>query len=123
MLVEPDTIVNARIAVGDKGALEALQALQEVEPSLGAFIQEALAAAAGKITLSGVPTPVVQGIHEEVLATVLTCVEAVRRSHYELWKDTAVGTRLAELAPDLPRRKRRKKRSPDTGPEEQPPRV
>jgi hypothetical protein len=121
MLVEPDTIINARIEVGDRGALESLQVLQEIEPSLGAFIQEALAAAAGKIALSGVPTPLVQGIHDEMLATLLTCVEAVRRSHYELWKDTAVGTRLAELAPDLPVRRRRKKRSRDSGSEESPP--
>jgi hypothetical protein len=121
MLVEPDTIVAARIEVGDRGALESLQALQEVEPSLGAFIQEALAAAAGKLALSGLPTAVVQGIHEEMLATLLACVEAVRRSHYELWKDTAVGTRLAELAPDLPARRRRKKRSRDKGNEESPP--
>lgn len=46
-----------------------------------------------------------------MLALVLTCVQALRRGHYELWKDSMVGTRLAQLdetfqAPPKRRRKR-----------------
>jgi hypothetical protein len=116
MLVEPDLIIAARMAVGEQGTGPALLALREVEPVLADFIRESLAAVAGKLTLSGAPGPLVLGIHEEALALVLTSVQAVRRGHYQLWKETAVGTRLEALAPDLkPKRRRRKK--PSTGPE------
>jgi len=124
MLVEPDTIVNARVQVGESGASPSLEALIAVEPALGAFIQESLAAVAGKIALSGAPGQLVQGVHEEVLTLLLTCVQAVRRGHYELWKETTIGTRLEELAPDLkpkPKPKRSRRRSRKPGPDENPP--
>jgi hypothetical protein len=46
-----------------------------------------------------------------MLAVILTCLQALRRGHYELWKDTVVGSRLAQLDASLqasPRRRRRK---------------
>jgi hypothetical protein len=111
MLVEPEHIVSARQDVAAKGSGQSLNEFAQSEPALASFIYEGLASVAGRLSLSGAPTELVQGSHEDVLAVVLTCVQAMRRGHYALWKDTATGTRLAQLDPTLqpkPRRRRKK---------------
>jgi hypothetical protein len=111
MLVEPEHIVSARQDIADKGNGAALNEFAQTEPALASFIYESLTAVAGRLCLSGAPTEVVQGSHEDVLAVVLTCVQAMRRGHYTLWKDTMTGTRLAELDErfQAPTKRRRRK--------------
>jgi hypothetical protein len=121
MLVEPEHIVSARQDVAAKGSGPALNEFAQAEPALASFIYEGLASVAGKLALSGAPTELVQGSHEDVLAVVLTCVQAMRRGHYALWKDTLTGTRLAQLDPSFqpkPRRRRKKDQSNGTEQEE-----
>jgi hypothetical protein len=111
MLVEPQHIVTARQDVAAKGSGQALNEFAQTEPALASFIYESLATVAGKLSLSGAPTELVQGSHEDVLAVVLTCIQAMRRGHYALWKDSMVGTRLAQLDETFqpPPKRRRKK--------------
>jgi hypothetical protein len=112
MLVEPEYIVSARQDVAAKGCPQALNEFAQTEPALASFIYEALAVVAGKLSLSGAPTELVRGSHEDVLAVILTCIQAMRRGHYAFWKDSVTGTRLAQLDPSLqtkPRRRSRKK--------------
>jgi hypothetical protein len=123
MLVEPKFIARACRDVARRGGAEVLDEFGGQEPALAAYLRESLAAAAGKLALAGAPTPVVQGVHEEVLTVALTCVQALRQGHYALWKDTLTGTPLARLAEDFeaPRKGRRRPRrhqGPDAGPEE-----
>jgi hypothetical protein len=69
---------------------------------------------------AGAGATFIQGSHEDCLTVVLTCVQAIRRGHYALWKDAVVGTRLAQLDPSLetkPKR-RRNKGQPDCAPQE-----
>jgi hypothetical protein len=107
MLVEPEHIVNARQDVAAKGSGQSLTDVAQTEPALASFICESLATVAGKLSLSGAPTELVQGSHEDVLSVILTCVQAMRRGHYALWKDCVTGTRLAQLDPSLQPRPRR----------------
>jgi hypothetical protein len=109
MLVEPDHIVTARTEMGMHGNPQALDELAGREPALAAYIQEGLAAMAGKLTLSGAPTNVVQGVFNEALTLVLSSVEAQRRAHYDLWKGTTVGTLIEQLETGKKPRTRRKK--------------
>jgi hypothetical protein len=119
MLVEAEHIVNARQDVAVKGSGQSLSEFAQTEPALATFIYEGLAAVAGKLSLSGAPTELVQGSHEDVLAVVLTCVQAMRRGHYALWKDTVTGTRLAQLDPSFqPKPKRRGKKDQSNGTEQ-----
>jgi hypothetical protein len=123
MIVEPEYLLHARQDVAHNGAREALAAVAQLEPALASYIHESLATIAGKLALAGAPTEVVQGSNQDMLAMVLTCVQAQRRAHYELWKDTMTGTRLAQLDDEFrkPARRPRKKRqdsNPETGPEE-----
>jgi hypothetical protein len=112
MLVEPEHIIRARQEVAAAGGDETLAALGQSEPALASFLFDGLSAVAGKLALSGAPTPLVQGAHEELLTLALTCVQALRRGHYDLWKDSMTGTRLAQLDPDFqPKPRRRRKKS------------
>jgi hypothetical protein len=116
MLVEPKHIVSARQDVATKGSGPALHEFAQAEPALASFIYEGLASVAGKLSLSGAPTELVQGSHEDLLAVVLTCVQAMRHGHYALWKDTVTGTRLAQLDPSFqPKHPRRRKKPEDGG--------
>jgi hypothetical protein len=110
MLVELEHIVSARQDVAVKGSGESLNEFAQREPALASFIYEVLVSIAGRLSLSGAPTEVVQGSHEDVLEVVLTCIQAMRRGHYALWKDTVTGTRLAQLDPSLPPKPRRRKK-------------
>jgi hypothetical protein len=116
MLVEPEHLITARQQIANTGGADALNEIAQTEPALASYIHESLATVAGKLTLAGAPTPLVQGAHDDVLAVVLTCVEALRRGHYALWKDTVIGTRLEELDPSLKgKRRRRPKNKPAEG--------
>jgi hypothetical protein len=120
MLVEPEHIVSARNHVAAKGGTQALTDFAQTEPALASFIFEGLAVVAGKLSLSGAPTELVQGSHEDVLAMILTCVQAMRHGHFALWKDTVTGTRLAHLDPSFqPKPRRRRKKQETTGPEQE----
>ena len=120
MLVEPEHIIAARQDVAAKGSGQALNEFAQTEPALASFIYEGLAVVAGKLSLSGAPTELVQGSHEDVLAVVLTCVQAIRRGHYALWKDTVTGTRLAQLDPSFqPKPRRRRKKDQTNGTEQE----
>jgi hypothetical protein len=114
MLVEGDFLVTARQAVATKGAPLGLKELGLAEPILAAFIHESLAAVAGKMALSGAPTEIVQGVHEDVLGIVLTCHQALRLGHYELWKDTMLENVTSETPGESQtKRKRPRKKVSD----------
>ena len=114
MIVEPDYIVQTRADVVRTGTPQSFELVGRTEPALAAFIAEGLASVAGKLSLAGAPTPVVQGAHEDVLSIILTCVQALRRGHYEFWKDCLTGTRLAQLDKTFrPPTKRHRKNSHD----------
>jgi hypothetical protein len=102
MLVEPDYIASAGQQVVGEGADNVLATLAETEPALASYIHQSLAAVAGKLALSGAPIPVVQGSHEEILTIVLVSLAALRRGHFELWKDSLAGTPLARLTDEAP---------------------
>jgi hypothetical protein len=114
MLIEPGHIVSARQDIGQQGFPGALEELAAREPALAAYISESLASLAGKLALSGAPTPVVQGLYNEALAVMLSSVEAQRRGHYDLWKDTIVGTRI-EAMTEVKKPKKRRRRGKEDG--------
>jgi hypothetical protein len=108
MLVEPEFINEAFQVVVDQGPEAALDQLESQEPALASLLRDRLATLTGKVTLSGAPREVAQGVHADALVLVLACLEALRRGHYALWKDTALSQRLTQLEPK-PRPRRRRK--------------
>jgi hypothetical protein len=77
-----------------------------------------IATGAGKLALAGAPTEVVQGVYHDVLTIVLTGIQALRRGHFELWKDTMAGSPLSPKP--APRLHRREKKRDQAGPEPAP---
>jgi hypothetical protein len=116
MIVEPEYIMQALQAVAGQGPLEALAQFQQQEPVLASFIEEKLAALAGRLGLSGAPPELVRGTHAEALLLVLGSIESLRRGHFELWKGTTFGAQLPQ--PGEPVRRRRRKKGAD--PQEDP---
>lgn len=131
MLVEPEYLVKARQEVLNEGTGSVLTQISGQETILAAYIHESLASMAGKLAIAGAPTQVVQAVHEDALAVVLTSLQALRQGHFELWKDTLSGSRLEQLDPSFkpqgenfadsqpqkpmpPRKKRRKKKQDET---------
>jgi hypothetical protein len=126
MIVEPEYIGEALKQTLELGPEKALEQLAEQEPILAALVQEKLAAVVGKLTLNGAPHPTVFGVYHDTLLLVLGSIQALRRGHYELWKDAT----LAEEAPvptpagvaKDPRKPRRSRRArPQADGEEVPP--
>src|SRR5262245_58652272 len=116
MLVEPEHVTAAFQDIANRDSDEALAELAKTEPALAAFIGQQLTSTAGKLALSGAPTPVITGLHTDVLTTVLTSIQALRRGHYQLWRDTLTDTPLAQLDEQFqPPKRRRRKKGPDAG--------
>jgi hypothetical protein len=117
MLVEPEHISTAGQQVVGEGAGKALDNLAASEPALAGYVSHRLAALAGSLALNGAPTEVVQATHEEMLTIVLVSLAALRRGHFELWKDTLDAAARARLQvdPPEPTRTRRKKRGGEAG--------
>jgi hypothetical protein len=116
MLVESEHVTAAFEEVATRGGDESLAELAQTEPALAAFIGQQLIGIAGKLALSGAPTPVVTGLHADLLTTVLTSIQALRRGHYQFWRETLTGTRLAQLDEQFQAPKQRtRKKKPDSG--------
>ncbi len=115
MLVQSSFLIRAGRELARANPAEGLAALARREPVLAVFLAERLATIAGRLALSGAPPEVVQSSHEEMLTLALTCIQALRRGHFELWKDTMTGTRLAQLDPEFKPKSRRGKQRPEDG--------
>ena len=101
--MKPDSMLttDAMIAEGRaqvrKAFRETWKAFARSEPELADFIQHEILEICGKMALAGVGTAAVRGASADFNRLVLTAILAIRRGHYELWKDTVSGTRLADL--------------------------
>ncbi len=82
--------------VGPTVALDLL--LREPEPDLAAFL-EAHATALQKELVSSRNTS--SDSRDVVLAIATTALAVLRKAHYEMWLNSAIGTRLAQLDPNL----------------------
>jgi hypothetical protein len=102
MLVEPEMIRKTLEFLREQGgSANVFGQFAAEEPALASYLHEALAGIAGKLALSGVPTQLVQELHEEMLSVSLASLLTLRRGHYELWKGTILGNRLLELLPSF----------------------
>lgn len=97
MLIESQMIVDAMRHVGELGIQKALEGFEAREQELSTFITQNATVLVGKLALAGASPQVVQGVHEDVVTIILTCLGAIKRGYDELWKDTMIGTRLAAI--------------------------
>jgi hypothetical protein len=110
--MKPETLITKELIVQVKrdlyplGLREVEQRLQSIEPELEAFIRDCASRALEHLEGWNLTSDVPANISESVRWAALLAVEAIRRGHYELWREMALGTRLEQLDPTLKRRKK-----------------
>jgi hypothetical protein len=119
MIVEPECVAAALEDVSSRGSDALLTELVNTEPALAAFVSQNAVTIAGKLALSGAPTEVVSGVHGDVLTAVLTSIQALRRGHFQIWKDTMTDTRMEQLDPCFRSKQRRRGKKNQTNGTEQ----
>ena len=68
--------------------------VSDVEPELAAFVK-------ARIELLKCRPVTPEGRRLEVLAIITAAIASLRQAHYQLWKETVIGSRLAQLDPTL----------------------
>jgi len=101
MLVSVEMITEASSKLSPDDAAAALDSLAECEPELTGYVARSMMAIAGKLALSGAPSEVVRGFFDDAIVVALTSIRALRVGHYELWRETQVGSRLGQLDESL----------------------
>ena len=97
MLTTQRMVHSAEESVQEQGWESAWRDLKEQEPMLADYFENRSTMIAGNMALAGAPTNVVQGVYNDIMEITLTAISALRRGHYELWKDTEVGGTLMEM--------------------------
>jgi hypothetical protein len=67
------------------------------EPELADFVVSEAMRFCGVLAFNGAPQSVLRGAHEQIRRLTLTALMSMRRGNFELWRDTALGPRLAAL--------------------------
>ena len=97
MLTTQEMIHDASTQLNEAGWNAWNQRLTELEPELANFVDTRATVIAGRLALSGAPNAVTEGVFEDVMRCVLVAISALRQGHFQLWKDTEVGSRLLEI--------------------------
>lgn len=97
MLTTHAMIHDASTQFNEAGWNAWIQRLTELEPELANFVDTRATSIAGRLALSGAPNAVTEGVFEDVMSCVLVAISALREGHFQLWKDTEIGSRLLEI--------------------------
>jgi len=95
-IVDADILAQAQSAIATDEST-ALRRLSEREPLLASFMLEKMLVIAGRLSLSGAPSEVVNEVDDCIRYLLMTGIEATRIGHYELWKDAAEGEHLRKI--------------------------
>jgi hypothetical protein len=94
-------IMQALLEFERRGSTDALKNLEAMEPDLTEFLLERLTDIHHDIQGLGGSPRSSRRVYRNVQTLVLVAVEALRRSHFELWRDNVGGTRLDQIDPSL----------------------
>ena len=100
------------------GPSGALQQMFDVEPSLALYIDSTLGLIFDRLRHAKCPTNVVQSVENDVILLLATVFTTMRDAHYQLWRDTMMGTRLAQIDPQLETDELRRKARTDSAGED-----
>jgi hypothetical protein len=65
-----------------------LEHLEQVEPDLACYVMETLSDLHHQLLALGAPAKRTRRIYSQVELFVLVCITALRKGHYELWRQT-----------------------------------
>ena len=101
--VSARSILRAQAELRRVGTDQAMQRLEQAEADLAEYLMEGLSEVYQRLLALGGPPKRTQRAYRLVQSLLLVCVEALRQSHYELWRQDAAGTRLTGIDPSLGR--------------------
>ena len=98
-LIDEPTMEIALDRVQEAGQLPMRRRLCKAEPDLHYEICRIANSALSPV--EGLPSEAHDAAFRAVWEGVLLALEAYRLAHYRLWRETALGTRLEQIDPDL----------------------
>jgi hypothetical protein len=103
MLVRTEDLIAARAEVDREGWEAALQRLQTGEPVLMQFLIETWNEVYRQLRRLPQSPEHCMFMRKKMTHALIVALTAQRKSNYRLWRDTAIGTLLAKIDPDLAR--------------------
>jgi len=95
--VNSRSVLRAISEVRREGTKRVLEHLEQVEPDLASHLMEELSLIHRDLLHTGAKPIRVRRLQRQIESLVLVCVTALRVAHYELWRQQAEGTPLADL--------------------------
>ena len=84
-LVTELNVLNCRQHIEQQSLEEADEALRGLEPDLARYVRDGIHIIVGRLSLSGAPGNVVEGVHTDVYQLVLVAIESFRSAQREYW--------------------------------------
>ena len=98
-VVSARAVLDAELSLRRQGSHRALHELEQVEPDLTNYLLENLTDIPQRILALGGPAKASQRVFMNVQRLTLVCINALRRGHFELWKQSEAGAELDDGEP------------------------
>jgi len=85
-IVRPRTVLDCVLQLQHHGTMPAKQRLEETEPDLAEYLLESLTAVYHGLFNLHAPPVKTRKVYRQIEIMTLVCIEALRRSHAELWQ-------------------------------------
>lgn len=99
-LVSARAVLEAVMEIRRRGRYRALEELEQVEPDLAAYLMESLGQINERLLRLGGPVRPTRSLYARIELTALACITAMRKAHYELWRQSDDGKSVERLDPD-----------------------
>jgi hypothetical protein len=84
-IVRPRTVLDCVLHLQHHGTTLAIQLLEQTEPELANYLLETLTAIHQSLGNLQAPAAQTRRVYRQIKVMTLVCIEALRRSHSELW--------------------------------------
>jgi hypothetical protein len=81
-------ILQSLLELKRQGSTQALEHLEQVEPDLACYVMESLTDLHHILLAFGASAKRSKRLYRQVELLVLVCITALRKGHYELWRQT-----------------------------------
>lgn len=92
--VSARSVLDAVMELRRRGARQALEELEQVEPDLASYLMESLSDVHRQLLALGGPAKASRRLYRDIQSLTLVCITALRKGHYELWRQSDAGSNL-----------------------------
>ena len=91
-ILRPRTVLDCVLHLQHHGTTLAMQQLEQTEPELANYLLETLTAIHQNLGNLHAPAAKTRTVYRQVEVMTLVCIDALRRSHAELWQQQIEGS-------------------------------